>query len=437
MRTSRGLAGAIGTLLLLGSLNAQAQFNAPIRYNEGPGVKLSDSLVFHPGIALEGRYDSNVFYSEDGIEGAPYLRVLGHLDLATLPPQRLTDGDGKKSDPTVAFRLSTAVGYREYLHDSDSVKQQRALEVDAGLDLTLFPAGMFSFTIADKFARTVTARNSIVRSTFARDTNRATARLKLAPGGGRLAFALSYSLNLDLFEDSDLAFANRLFHEIALNAKWRLLPKTAVMLDVTQQIYSYYDRTGGVAGSIGYTNNDSYPLRIYAGFGGLFTPSLSFLVKAGYGNGFYDNDDSYNMLLALAELGYRFSPVAKLRLGFDHNFQDSIFGNYFTDEKIYVNYDHMIAARFLIHVAADYRYRNYDGFPDGLTDSGGAPIDDLKSHLVSVGLGFDWQILEWMYVGIGYDLQLNSVITGPKDINSFFANDYTKHQVFGKVGVSY
>ena len=84
MRTISRLAGALITLLFASS--ALAQFNAPIRYNEGPGLKLSDSLVFHPGLDVEGRYDSNVFYA-DQAKGAPYLRLIGHLHLAGVDAQ--------------------------------------------------------------------------------------------------------------------------------------------------------------------------------------------------------------------------------------------------------------------------------------------------------------------------------------------------------------
>jgi len=426
MRTICGVVGALITLLV--AVPALAQFNAPIRYNEGPGLKLSDSLVFHPGIAVEGRYDSNVFYAEDNTRGAPYMRLIGHLHLATLPPQRLTDGAGKVSKQTVDFRLKTAVSFREYFSDVPAVKDQRALEVDAGIGLTLFPEGMFSFSLIDDFARTVTAPNAEIRDTFTRDTNRATARFKLTPGGGRLSFALGYSFNIDLFENAELAGLNRLYHEIALNSKWKILPKSAIVLDISEQIYDYYDKGGS---NFGFVKNDSYPFRVSAGFVGLITPRLSAIVKLGYGNSFHPSGTtSYSMILATAELGYQFSPFAKLRFGYNHDFYDSLFGNYFTDEKIYLRYDHMIASRFLLHLDGSYRYRDYGGL-EGVPN-----VTELTAHVVALGLGFDWQIKEWIYVGIGYDLQLNNVASGPKNVN-IFAADYSKHQVFGKVGVSY
>ena len=427
MRTTLKLAALA---ILLVASPAWGQFTAPIRYNEGPGVKLGDRVVFHPGIALEGRYDSNVLFTESAPAGAGYLRIIGHLDLSTLPPQRLTDGDGVVYKPTVEFRTKAALSYREYLNGNDNVKAQRAFEVDAGLMLALFPRSVFSFDVSDDFARTVTGRYQETDSALARDTNRAVLRFRFAPGGGRLSFALSYGLNFDIFEDSKLAGANKIFHEIALNAKWRILPKTAITFDAIEQIYSYYDRGAGVYSNRGLQRNDSTPLRLYLGLVGLFTAQLSTVLKIGYGNGFYENGASYNSVLGIAEVGYQFTPTAKAKLGFEHSFQDSsVFANYYTDENVYLGYDHLIAQRVLLHLQLDYRYRKYQGIPAAVSG-------EVAQHLASVSLGADYQIKEWVYVGLGYDLLLQNRISGPT--TSFaFAPSFTKHQVFGKIGFSY
>ena len=67
------LASLIAAVQLI-SNTAMAQFVAPIRYNEGPGIKLTDSLVFHPGLEVEGRYDSNARY---GDTSNPFVPVVG------------------------------------------------------------------------------------------------------------------------------------------------------------------------------------------------------------------------------------------------------------------------------------------------------------------------------------------------------------------------
>jgi hypothetical protein len=402
-----------------------------MRYNEGPGLKLGESFVFHPGLAVEGRFDSNALYEETGVDAAGYLRVIGHLDLSTLSPQRLTDGDGVvHAGRTADFRLKSAVSFREYFSSNENVKAQRAVEADVGLLLALFPQGVFSCDLGADYARTVTARYMETRDNLSRDTARAGVRFKLAPGGGRLTFALGYNLNFDLFEDKSLAGANKIFHDIALNAKWRILPKTAITLDVIEQIVTYYDRAGGIFSNPNFQNSDSKPLRIYAGLVGLITPQLSTILKLGYGNGFYNNGPSYNNILAIAELGYQIGPLAKIKLGYEHLFLDSMIANYFTDERIYLGYDHLIANRFVAHAVGEYRYRQYSELPSDL----GAPR--LKQSIVGLAVGLDYQIKEWIYVGVGYDLQLQSRISGPNDTD-VAAPSYTKHQVYGTVGVSY
>ena len=100
-------AGAIvlATALLIGPSAASAQ--TLVKYNEGPGLKLSNSVVLHGGAAVMGSYDTNVFYGNQGAVGSFFLTPIAHVDLATLPPQRL---EGQPEGPTqsVDFRLRFA-----------------------------------------------------------------------------------------------------------------------------------------------------------------------------------------------------------------------------------------------------------------------------------------------------------------------------------------
>ena len=434
------LAIVCATFLLVSS-TAMAQFVAPIKYNEGPGIKLTDSLVFHPGLAIEGRYDSNALYTNtsnpnEAVHGAPYLRLIGHLHLATLPPQRLTDGDGKVSLPKVAFRLKGAVTYREYFSNENKVTDKRAVEADVGISLRLFPYGSFSVEIFDDYARTVPSWSG---PNAYRNTNRAGARFKIKPGGGRLTFNVDYSFNIDIFDTDNFAWTAKTFHEIKLVAKWRLLPKTAVFFEASEQIYGYLDPLGGrdaikcTNSNETVPNSDSYPLRMYLGFAGLITPRFSVLAKVGYGNGFYDADESYNMMLGQAELTWFLSPLAKIRIGFEHGFNDAFYANYFVDEKAYLGYDHFIINRILLHMKVEYRYRQHEGFPEKCTS-----VKELNYHMLKGDLGLDYKIFEWFYVGVGYNLELREQTSPalPRSGGTYY-NDFVKHQVFGKVGLSY
>jgi hypothetical protein len=433
----RQLSSSILALVLFGSAAAHAQFATPIRYNEGPGVKLTESLVFHPGVAFETRFDNNPLATNDNLQGSAYMRLIAHLDLSTLSPQRLTNGSGEVSRQAFEFRLKSALAYREYLSGEDAVQQQRALEVDAGLLLKYAPSRLIALQLTNDYARQVTARNfqvvpgsgALPDDTLSRNLNRLAASMKLSPGGGRLAIELGYALNLDAFEDEGFYRNNRLFHEIFLRGSYKLLPKTAILVEAIQQFYDYYE-VDAIASAL--DNVSSKPLRVYAGFSGLITPRLSVLAKIGYGNSFYDSNDDFSSVLAKAELGYQIGPTARAKLGYERRFDDSFFGNFFADHIVYAGYDHQIAQRFLLHFNGDYRYRTFDGFPGG--------VDPLDANMLTLGAGFDYQIKDWVYVGIGYDLQLQdftegSTIGGVGTVVGL--NDFTRHQVYGKVGVSY
>lgn len=424
------------TVTLLIAVVASAQVSTPIRYNEGPGVKLTDSLVLHPGLSVEGRYDSNVLFTDNSRQSAPYMRLIGHLHLATLSPQRLTDGDGQVAHQAFQFRLQAAAAYREYLSGDDPVTNQRAVELDGALNLKYSPTGAFALELSDDYERQVTARNFAIvagatglpSDTLSRDVNRLTARGTLAPGGGRLSIAIGYSLLFDAFEDEGFGFANKLAHELSVNGKYLLLPKTAILLDVVQRFYDYYNSQPAGGGNV-----DSTPLRVTAGLAGLITPRLSAILKVGYGNGFYKLDtDSFSSVLALAQLSYLFAPTATVKVGYERSFDDSTFANFFSDHRAFAAYDHLIAQRFILHLSLEYRFRQYGGFEQ----LGG--VTALDMHLVTGALGFDYQIQEWLYIGVGYDLQVQDIATGPATSGPTIGlTNYVRHQAYGKVGFSY
>lgn len=440
--SARVAALGAGLAVLLGSIgSASAQFYTPIRFrNEGRGVLLTESLVVHPGVAIEGRYDSNVLQNERDVRDAPYMRLIGHFDLATRSPQRLTGGDGRAARQKVAFRLQSAFGYREYLSNDEVITDQRALEIDAGLELRLTPSRSFSFELQNSYLRVVTPRNAAIvvggagaarasSGTLTRDSNRLDFRAIISPGGGRLSLTAAYALWIDAFEDEAFQLNNRLYNEASLQAKYQLLPKTALLIEAIQRFYSYLETQPEPFGNV-----DSMPLRLYAGLTGLITSRLSTVLKVGYGNGFYETGTSFNSVLGLAEVTYRLLPMARVHLGYERMFDDSPYGNYLADHKVYAGYDHVIGRRVVLHADADFKRREYQGF-ERFTPRPPA----IDANLLTVALGFDYQLQDWAYVGVGYDLQLQDLKRSGEDNPGNFLGivDFARHQFYARVGVSY
>jgi hypothetical protein len=53
---------------------------------------------------------------------------------------------------------------------------------------------------------------------------------------------------------------------------------------------------------------------------------------------------------------------------------------------------------------------------------------------VQVGAAVDYHARGWFYIGVGYSLMMNNVSSG--DMVMGRAN-YVKHQIFGRIGVTY
>ena len=422
---------AAGLCCLAGTSRAQTL----IKYNEGPGLKLSDSLVFHGGGAVVMSYDSNVFYSKDGVSGSFVLMPMAHLDLATLPPQRL-EGQPEGTQ-MLDFRLRFATGYRAYLSDNDNVKKQSNLDVDAGLALTINPHGKVKGSIGDEFVRTVTPQNQEGPGSYVRDHNVARARLDVAPGGGMLAFSVGYSFILDWWE-KDLSGLggsnpNMFAHSFELGVKWKFLPKTAVTLDVSEGLVSRPDLVVG-----GVHHPDSYPLRVWLGLVGQLTYNLSTILKAGYGNGFYQsatgrpNPANFNNALVMAQLRFQVAPTGALTLSFNRNFEDSLFSDFYTDNRVKLGYDHMFLSRLLVSVDTGYAYRQYSGLDPSVWG-----VSSRSDHLLEAHAAVSWRIRDWLFVAAGYDLSYVNADTAVSFAGQAYDPDYVKHILYLKAEASY
>jgi hypothetical protein len=432
--------GAIAVIVALavicGGLGA-ASAQTLVKYNEGPGLKLSESLVLHGGAAVGTFYDTNLFYTAEGAKGAFYVAPLAHIDLATLSPQRV---EGQPAGTQmVDFRLRFAAAYRAYISDNQNIKDQSNVDLDAGLSLTFNPQGRYKGTLSDDFVRTVSPENLEGPGSYVRDYNIARARVDLAPGGGMLAFNVGYTFTLDWWENTFSSLApgskpNLFAHTFDLGAKWKFLPKTAVTLDVSESLVSRPDlQVNGV------DHPDSYPLRIEAGLIGQLTPRIAATVKAGYGNAFYQaslgrpSPASFNNALVTVGLKWQVAPTGAISLGFRRNFQDSMFSDYYTDNRVTLRYDHMLFSRLMLSLSGAYNYRQYTGLDATVWGVSSRNDSILEGHL-----GVDWRIREWLFAGIGYDLQYvnadqSITFVGTPPYNP----DYTKHVMFARIEVSY
>jgi len=403
----------------------------------GNGVQVSDGATLHGGVTVEGGYDSNVFYTDTATVGSAILRVNPFLDLTN------TARNGEVP-AGLFFDLRASLGYREYLSSNPNITRLRAFTPSAGVILEHNSAGTLSLGFSDTYARlqdapyTQTGPNN---ENIIRDNNLAVAQLRWSPGGGRLQGLLRFTNMIDLFETDLLKPANSMTNEAMVDLSWRWLPKTALYLQVRQG-YVYYLNSdnadaGGASGlaAVDAENpgkHSSYPLRAVVGIRGLITEKTSVALALGYQNAFYSFGQSTGGLLgsttAAGELVILPLFSTKITFGAHHDFQNSVIGNFFYDDGVYALLSHQVIGRVVAQLWGAYDHRRYYGLPTGEVDP---RIDDL----VQASAMADYFMRSWAFVGLSYMLTHNK----SNELNPGAASgaNYTKHQIFARVGVTY
>jgi hypothetical protein len=337
---------------------------------EGPGFKLGDSLVLHPGLCLEGGYDTNALYTDSAAEGTGRLRITPYLDLATLSQQRRVQDSGIRAPRLIDFKLGVAGFYDWYIN----VANQSDFGVSASTSLVVFPEGMLSILVDASFARTLQPYEG-AQGIHSRDIVRPGVGLRFRPGAGTLSFQVNYHVELTYFEDSDLsARDDRMVHVIDYENRWKVFPKTALVSRVQFAPVIY---TGSQD-----RNKDSLPVRSWFGLQGLLTDRFGLTLMGGYGASFYQRGPNYDSFLAQGELMFFVTPFSQIRIGGDRDFVDSFFANYFVKTGGYVAYQQMFAGIVMATLKGDVYYRQYAKAPT--FDDNGTQADPMDDSWTNV-----------------------------------------------------
>lgn len=426
---SRPGAAALGCALLLTASTASAQEWLSNRSSEeGPGVRLGQSLVFHPGVGVEGGYDTNVFYSDENTPGAGRLRISVNLDLATRPPQRRTDGEGRvQRSRNLEFRLGIAAAYNEYLSGLDVVQEHRNVDLNAGFDLNILPGRVFSVMISDTYVRSVQPQNEVGPRNFNRDYNDAQIYFQIAPGGGMFDLRIGYNLQLTYYEDSDFPglqyTGNFLGHNVFANLRWRFLPKTALVFSGSFTPILAFD--DGAPPPDTRVNHDQYQTRATVGLVGLLTRRFSLLLQAGYGGAYFTGGEIpyYETFIGRLELQFHITPTARLRFGYDRDFFPTPFSDYYNRDRVAATYSHLIAGRVLLELTAGFSYIDYSSELNV-----GGEAQDRRDPMVDVKLFADYRIRDWIainatlaYLGNFTDFVATYAGTDPGSFQHFLA----------------
>jgi hypothetical protein len=345
-------------------------------YQEGQGVRTGD-IEWHPGIAIEGGYDSNYFLrsSQNNVangcpnacpQGTPEMRVTPSIAIATIGPVR-KEGELKHEPPTVDFRLNASGTYQEFF--GQLTPEQRNFGANATARLNILPERTFGGAVFASYNRTIQPNNISGNPdlSFDRDTVGAGAEISTQPNGGTLDWHLGYQFTDTLFEDTGL-YSN-LSNQIYTKGRWKFRPRTALIYDGTFGFISYENTTtaAGVAtaGQFGQLFS-SDPVRSRIGITGLVTPRLSFLGLVGYGGSFFTPATAapkppaqYDSVIGQAEFKYFLTAqpgdgnpmsltLSSIALGYNRDFLMSYLSDYYGSDRGYLKFSYFFAGRALI-----------------------------------------------------------------------------------------
>jgi hypothetical protein len=385
------------------------------------GIQLSEGVLMHVGAGAEAGYDSNVFYQSFDPQGSAIIRTSLFADASNTTRGGATG--------RISFNMRAGLTYRRYQSENPAVQPfSNAWMPSAGLALSM-ASGQVGFGLADTFVRLEDPPYNSNQPPITRYNNQASGELRWAPGGGRLTGTLRYTNMIDVIQGT-FSYATSMTNAVMLDASWKWLPKTAIFVNVTQGIVTYLEEPT--------PKEASYPLRATAGIRGLLTEKTSMLLALGYVNAFYASGGSTGGIWGstFADLSFTVRPtmLSRVVVGYRHGFENSVISNFYYSETAYASYVQQIASRLALDISGRYIYKNYQGFFDSPAPGQPPATTARTDNFFQVGATLDYFVRNWIYAGIGYALLINQgdvVSSMPTDV------DYTKQQVFVRVGLTY
>ncbi|MFO0574012.1 MAG: hypothetical protein U1A78_08445 [Polyangia bacterium] len=379
-------------------------------WREGPGFKvLRDGLVLHPGIAADLGYDSNVLMQAQSV-AAGVFRLRAHLDLATLPPQRLDED----SRPFLKFRLGAALEYRQYFSSDPRIGAAQQLNAESSADLRIKEGDPLSLQIYNQFLVTSDARNLEIANynSFApRVYDRIGLVGSFRPGLGPLEIGLAESLHFDYFVPEATAYGRSLGNDLSLFGALRVLPQTVVRLELRSSYVQYLSDLSAVPRSA--------PLRILGGVQTLLLPWLGASVYLGYGNSLHHgysadtvklltkNNISASEFVGGIEARLLLVRQMQLRAGWARDFFDSIYASFFRDDHLYVHYQHTPWRTLTLGAQLDVYLRDYGALSPATTLGYSRYARNATARsdtLIGFGAEATYRPLAWLMAGVSYNV---------------------------------
>ncbi len=393
-------------LVVLGPAVAGAQ--APPVPAGGNGLKVGDGRL-HPFLDLETRLDTGIgYFLNDATANPDDIRedLSSEIVLRVRPGLRLEVPSSK-----LAF---TASAQAEYVRYTGLLEKQSTygshLEGEASLSAHFNPEGQVGFVLADQFARTDRTRNVALGAGVLSLFNELRANVPIKPGGGAIEITPEAAWAVEFFSPIGIAIPvgcdedvcdpiavdqfdyNNL--RVGVDARWRFLPKTALVLDTDLDLRSYF------AG----TSPSALLLRSMAGLAGLVSPKIAVNAKVGWAYNLGELPGS--TLIAQVEGTFLFSPTMTFKGGYYRTLDPVAAYGLFRDQRGYAEARALFGGKVVLHGYLAVDFLNFFSETEPRSDT-----------LISLDVGPEYQFKPWLVGAAGYLLSARTSSLTGKGVN--------------------
>jgi hypothetical protein len=281
------------------------------------------------------------------------------------------------------------------------------------------------FVLADQFIRSDQTRNTALGAGVLSLFNELRASVPIKPGGGAIEVIPKAAWGIEFFSPIGLAIPVGCTEGVCdpatvdafdytnlnggLEARWRFLPKTAVVLDANLDLRSYLQAT---------TSPDALLLRAMAGLAGLVSSKIAVTAKAGWAYNF--SAEGGSTLIAQLEGNYLFSPTMTFKGGYARTLNPVASYGLFQDNRGYAEARALFGGKLVMHgyVGADF-LSFYD------------PTRPRSDLLITLDAGPEYQFKPWLVGAAGYLLNSRSSSVTGAGLN------FTRHEAYVRVTVVY
>ncbi|WNG39100.1 hypothetical protein F0U61_39620 [Archangium violaceum] len=385
----------------------------------GNGLKVGNGRL-HLTFDFETRFDSAAGYFPRPGSGDPVVvsdQLSGEALLHIRPGVRL-ELPGSKLDLSLK-------GYADYIHYTGLITpgstNTSRVEAMADLNLTYDREAPIGFELQDHLQRSDQTSSAAIGAGVLSLYNEVQLKVPIRPGGGAFEVTPLLAWGIEHFKatgalppvgcdsaecDPDLVSTFDYSNVRAgLNARWRFLPKTAVVVDTDFNVHTYARGRTPTA----------LLMHARAGLSGLVTPKIAVTATMGWGKDF--GEVAGSALLAQLEANYLLSQTASLKVGYTRTLEPVAYLGLFRDDRGYVEAQALLGGRLSLRAISSLDFLKFQG--------------DRRDTLYKLELGPQYQFERWLVLGAGYLLGVRSSSMGGAGIN------YSRHEGYVRVSVMY